>query len=232
MGLSLRPMLVIAFHSLPPFLPYRRVQWNAERVVRRSAMGLTEEYRVFVQERKRMQDLLNEHQSALAEVARLRHREAQLTADHAAVSSELSRVQHHMARMLASLIPAKSSHGRSATGGPEGVEKGGAVELRDVWSLPPAPMLLRRCAGPSISSGENLACLSVGSREEVLEQAGKSRPRGGVARESEGQVLMDRPSVFDGSAGQSMVKHSSVIACMHEDRPQFEILLHNLKSGL
>ena len=188
-----------------------------------------------------MQDLLNEQQSALAEVARLRHREAQLTADHAAVSSELSLLQQHMARMLASLIPAKSSRARSGTGGPEccteGVEKGEkrvseSVELRDVWSLPPAPMLLRRCAGPSISSGENLACLSVGSREDVLEQAGKSRPRGGVARESEGQVLMDRPSVFDGSAGQSMVKHSSVIACMHEDRPQFEILLHNLKSGL
>ncbi len=189
-----------------------------------------------------MQDLLNEQQSALAEVARLRHREAQLTADHAAVSSELSLLQQHMARMLASLIPAKSSRARSGTGGPEccteGVEKGEkrvseSVELRDVWSLPPAPMLLRRCAGPSTSSGEDLACLSrVGSKEEVFEQAVKSRPRGGVAREYEGQVVMDRPSASDFSAGQGTVKHSTVIACMHQDRPQFEILLHNLKSGL
>ena len=33
-------VLVLAFHSLPPFPPYRSLQWNAERVVRRSAMGL------------------------------------------------------------------------------------------------------------------------------------------------------------------------------------------------
>jgi hypothetical protein len=30
---------VLVFHSLPPFPPYRRVQLNPERVVRRSAMG-------------------------------------------------------------------------------------------------------------------------------------------------------------------------------------------------
>lgn len=204
--------------------------------------SLTEKYHVLVQERKRVQGLLHEQQSALAEVARLRHREAQLTADHAAVSSELSRVQQHMSRMLASLIPAKSSRGRSGTGGPEchaeGVEKGEkrgteSVELRDVWSLPPAPMLLRRCAGPSTSFEEDLACSSrVGSKEEALAQAVKSRPRGGVARLNEGHVMMDGPSASDFCAGQGTVKHSSVIACMHEDRPQFEILLHNLKSGL
>jgi hypothetical protein len=73
-------------------------------------------------------------------------------------------------------------------------------------------MLSRRCAGPSTSSGEDSACLGrVGSMEEVVEQAVRCRPRGGVARVNEGQVVMDRPSVSDFSAGQGTVKH----------RPQF-----------
>jgi len=190
---------------------------------------LTQGSRVFVQERERVQELLNWQHAAVAEVAGLRDREAQLTAEHAAVSSELSRVQAHMTRMLASLTPAKSSHARSRTAGAENLEDGGrfgreSVELRAVWNLPP---------DFSTAVGKELANLSpIDSRAEVLGKAVNSRPEE-MASGNAGEGGVSMPSLPNfGNAALSTLDQTLAISRMHEDRPKFESLLHNLRSGV